>query len=78
MIDGTDVVATLVPEEDAWQFEAAETCTAETQLRDGEQESIAVVKYEDPSTSETIEACDARTGGRLDSEEVRKGRAKEV
>ena len=30
-----------------------------------------------PSTLETIEAYDARTGERLDSEEVRKGRAKE-
>ena len=34
--------------------------------------------YEDPSTSETIEAQGARTGERLESEEVRKGRAKEV
>ena len=34
VIDGIDVVATLVPEEDAWQFEAAETRTTETQLRD--------------------------------------------
>ena len=34
--------------------------------------------YEDPSTTEAIEAYDARTGERLDSEEVRKGRAKEV
>ena len=50
----------------------------ETQLRDREQESIAVVNYEDPSTSATIEAYDARTGERLDSEEVRKGRAEEV
>ena len=25
-IDGIDVVATLVPEEDVWQFEATETC----------------------------------------------------
>ena len=64
--------ATLVPEEDAWQFEAAET-----QLRDREQESIAVVDYKDPSTSDTIEAYNARTCER-DSEEVRMGRAKEV
>ena len=78
VIDGIDVVATLVPEEDARQFDATETCTTETQLRDREQESIAVVNYEDPSTSEAIEAYDARTGERLDSEEVRKGRAKEV
>ena len=68
VIDGIDVVATLGPEEDAWQFEAAETCTTEPQLRDREQESIAVVNYEDPSTSETIEAHDARTCERLDSE----------
>ena len=78
VIDGFDVVASLVPEEDAWQFEAAETCTTETHLRDREQESSAVVNNEDPSTSETIEAYDPRTGERLDSEEVRKGRAKEV
>ena len=78
VIDGIDVVATLVPEEDAWQFEATETHTTETQMRDREQESIAVVNYEDPSTPKTIEAYDARTGEKLDSEEVRNGRAKEV
>ena len=33
VIDGIDVAAILVPEEDAWQFEAAQTCTTETQLR---------------------------------------------
>ena len=38
VIDGIDVVATLVLEEDVWQFEATETCTTETQLRDREQE----------------------------------------
>ena len=43
VIDGIDVVATLVPEEDVWQLEATETCTTETQMQDGEQESIAVV-----------------------------------
>ena len=71
-------VATLVPEEDVWQFEATETCTTETQMQDTEQESIAVVDYEDPRVTEAIEAYDARTGEKLDSEEVRKGRAKEV
>ena len=30
VIDGINVVATLVPEEDVWQFEATETCTTET------------------------------------------------
>ena len=78
VIDGIDVVATLVPEEDVWQFEATETCTTETQMQDREQESIAVVDYEDPSATEAIEAYDARTGEKLDSEEVRKGRAREV
>ena len=78
VIDGIDVVATLVPEEGVWQFEATETCTIETQMQDREQESIAVVDHEDPSTTEAIEAYDARTGERLDSEEVRTGRAKEV
>ena len=47
-------------------------------MQDTEQESIAVVDYEDPSVTEAIEASDARTGEKLDSEEVRKGRAKEV
>ena len=61
VIDGIDVVTTLVPEEDVWQFEATETCTTETQMQDGEQESIAVVDYEDPATTEAIEAYDART-----------------
>ena len=78
VIDGIDVVATLVPEEDVWQFEATETCTTKTLMQDREQESIAVVDYEDPSTTRAIEACDTRKRERLDSEEVRKGRAKEV
>ena len=78
MIDGIDVVATVVPEEDVQQLEATETCTTETQMQDREEESIVVVDYEDPSTTEAMEACDARTGERLDSEEVRKGRVKEV
>ena len=77
VIEGMDVVATLVPE-DAWQFEATETCTTETQLQDREQESIAVVNHEDPSTSEAFVAYDATTSERLHSEEVRKGRAEEV
>ena len=78
VIGGINVVATLVSEEDVWQFEATETCTTETQMQDGEQESIAVMDYEDPATTGAIEAYDARTGEKLDSEEVRKGRAKEV
>ena len=78
VIDGIDVVATLVPEEDVWQFEATETCTTETQMQDGEQESIAVVDCEDPTATEAIESHDARTGEKLDPEEVRNGRAKEV
>ena len=59
VVDGIDVLATLVPEEDVWQSEATEACTTETQMQDREQESIV-------------------TGEWLDSEEVRKGRAKEV
>ena len=78
MIDGIDVVATLVPEEDVWQFEATETCATETRMQDREQESIAVADNEDPSATDAIEAYDARTGEKLDSQEVRKGRAKEV
>ena len=44
----------------------------------GQRAGIAVVDNEDPSATEAIEAYDARTGEKLDSEEVRKGRAKEV
>ena len=55
VIDGIDVVATLVSEEDVWQFEATETCTTETQMQDREQESIAVVDYEDPQRRTTRE-----------------------
>ena len=78
VIDGIGVVAALVPEEDVWQFEAREACTTETQMQDREQESIAAMDYEDRSTTEAIEAYNARTGERLDSEEVRNERAKEV
>ena len=74
VIDGIDHVATLIPEEDVWQFEATETCTTETQMQDGEQESIAVVDYEDPNATEATEAHDARTSEKLDSEEVRRGK----
>ena len=54
-----NVVATLVPEEDVWQFETTETCTTETQMQDRGQESIAVVDYEDRSATETIQTHDA-------------------
>ena len=47
-------------------------------MQDREQESNAVVDNEDPRATEAIEAYDARTGEKLDSEEVRKGRATEV
>ena len=36
------------------------------------------MNYEDPSAREAIEAYDARTAEKLDPEEVRKGRGKEV
>ena len=81
VIDGIDVVAILVPEEDEWQCETTEACETEPRLQDNEHEShavVAVVDDEDPSATQAIEADDARTGARLDSEEVRKGRAKEM
>ena len=37
-IDGIDVVTTLVPKEDVWQFEVTKTCAREIQFQDGEQE----------------------------------------
>ena len=74
VIDGIDVVATLVPEESV-AVRGTEACTTETQMQDREQDSIAVVDYEGPST-EAVEAYDARTGERLDSEEVRKDEPK--
>ena len=78
VIDGIDVVATLAPEEVVWQFEATETCNTETQMQDREQESIAVVDCEDPSATEAIEAHDARTGEKLDSEKSVKGTSQRV
>ena len=54
------------------------TCAKEIQLQDGEQEPVAIVDCEDPSVSETINANEARTGEKLDSEEMRKRKAKEV
>ena len=54
------------------------TCAREIQFQDGEQESVAIVVREDPSVSKTINAHEARTGGKLDSEAMRKRKAKEV
>ena len=53
------------------------TCAREIQFQDGEQESVAIVDCEDPSVSENINANEASTGEKLDSEERRK-KAKEV
>ena len=78
VIDGIDVVATFVPEEDECQLEATEVFATESQLQDDEHETLAVVDYEDPSATQAIVAYDVKTGERLDSEEVRKGRAKEM
>ena len=77
-IDGIDFVAALVPEEDVWQFEVTKTCAKEIQLQDGEQESVSIVDREDPSVSKTINVCETRTGEKVDSEETRKRKAKEV
>ena len=71
-IDGIDVVTGLVPEEDVWQFEVTKTCARKIQFQDGEQESVANVDREDPSVSKTINAHEARTGEKLDFEEMRK------
>ena len=54
------------------------TCARETQFQVGEQVSVATVDHEDPSVSKTINAYEARTGEKLDSEEMRKSKAKEV
>ena len=54
------------------------TCAREIQLQDGEQESVSTVDREDPSVPKTINVCEARTGKKLDSKEMRKRKAKEV
>ena len=77
-IDGIDVVTALVPEEDLWQFEVTKTFAREIQFQDGEQESVAIVNREDPSVSKTINVCEARAGEKLNSEEMRKRKAKDV
>ena len=64
-IDGIDVVTALVPEEDVWQFEVTKPCARKIQFQDGKQESVAIVNREDPSVSETINVCEARTGEKL-------------
>ena len=58
VIGGIDVVAILVPAEGAWQIEATEACTAETQLQDRGR----------PTTREQVK------GERSNSDEVRNGR----
>ena len=77
-IDGIHVVAALVSEEDVWQFKVMKTCAREIQFQDGEQKSVAIVDREDPSVSKTVNAYEARTGEKLDSEENRKRKVKEV
>ena len=54
VIDGIDVVATLVPDE-------ATVTRATEKMQDREQESITVVDCEDPSATAAIEAYEART-----------------
>ena len=80
VIDGIDVVATLVPESQRRTYGSSrqQKRAQPRPMQDREHESIAVVDYEDPNTTEAIEAYDARTGERLDSEEVRQGRTREV
>ena len=77
-INGVDVATVLLPEEDVWQFEVTKTCERGIQFQDGEQESLAIVNREDPSVLKTINVCEARTGQKLDSDEMRKRKAKEV
>ena len=50
-IDGIDVVTTLVPEEDVWQFEVTKTCAREIHFQDGEQESVSIVNPVSPRPS---------------------------
>ena len=80
LTDGIDVVATLVPESQKRTYESSrqQKRAQPRPMQDREHELIAVVDHEDPNTTEAIEAYDARTGERLDSEEVRQGRTKEV
>ena len=72
-IDGIDVVAALVPQEDVLADRRHENVRERDSVQDGEQESV-----EDPSVSKTINAYEARTGEKLDSEELLKRKAKEV
>ena len=79
-IDGIDVVTALVPEEDVWQIEDTITRTREIQFQDGEQEAAAIVDREDSHVPnpKTVNVCEARTGEKLNSEDMRKRKAKEV
>ncbi|CAK0840370.1 unnamed protein product, partial [Prorocentrum cordatum] len=78
VIDGVDVVAMLIPEEDEWRLAAMDDGNFETTTDDSQSDMIGEVNYEDPASAEGIVAYDSRTGEQLDSEEVRKGRSKEL
>ncbi|CAK0793479.1 unnamed protein product [Prorocentrum cordatum] len=78
VIDGVDVVAMLIPEEDEWRLAAMDDSNYETISDDSQSDMIGEVNYEDPASAEGIVAYDSRTGEQLDSEEVRKGRSKEL
>ena len=78
-IDGIDVVATLIPEEDAWQFNAAKTSTTDSQLLNRDQDTIAEwtattqrrLRPEKPSTRERVRSSTQQRYGRDEPKRVR-------
>ena len=46
--------------------------TTKILFQEGEQELIAIANREDPSVSKTINVCEAKTGDKLNSKEMRK------
>ena len=65
VIDGIDVVATLVPEVEVWQF--GNRNVHHRNPNAGQRAGINCgCDYEDPSATEATEAYDARTGEKLD------------
>ena len=75
ILGGVDMVAMLVPEEDEWLLSVMVQDPDMIELETARSDVVAEIDGNE-KIDEDIVAFDARTGERLDSDEVRKGRAK--
>ena len=72
VFDGIDVMTTLVPEEIRDSSRQQKRAPSKLRCRTKSRNQLRMWTNEDPSATEVIEAYDARTDEKLDSEEVRK------